>query len=56
VLYRPESFEPLTDEGWDEKGVGICHASGLDASQSTPFARPSCLDAHPRFPVLDGWD
>jgi hypothetical protein len=27
VLYRPESFEPLTDERWDEKGVGICHGT-----------------------------
>jgi hypothetical protein len=35
VLYRPESFEPLADEGWDEERVRSAIAAIVSDADET---------------------
>jgi hypothetical protein len=65
VLYRPESFEPLTDERcrpcrFSVQALAQAGRAGryslFTGDLGVALFAASCLEADPRFPVLDGWD
>lgn len=49
MLYRPETFEPLTDEPWDEEHV-------RDAIRAIVADADNAFDASTLWPVVEDWE